>query len=418
MQIKAALLAAAIVSLASCTGDGSVMQGSVSKPPRAQGEFLVLTTPDGVGVVDAGTGDEIAQIPHALAAPDSSTIAAATPEHGSTMIQTLDAATGATVASSTVNGASRLRAVSPWDGSLALTPVAEAGSDPWAPVPRSRTHLTLAVPGEPGATERFTLHGNFEPEAFSNDGESLYMLQYRPAMDPTTYRVTRLYIEDGKVWPVFGRNKQVVENMTATRLQQTLSPTGSTLYTLYTNQPPAYLSGRVVEEGDEVAFIHTLDLEDGFAVCVELPESFGSLTPEQAAIAAAPVGRSVYAVDARDGRVVVMDRKRLELSADVSVDMTGIGDGPVSARVSADGSALLIAGSDGIVALDGDTLAPISSVPAPSGVTGMAFSDDGADLFVSWQGGIGVLDPATLETRAVLPSPVPGALEFAGATEV
>jgi hypothetical protein len=404
-------IAATLVALAACTA-------SSSTPTPANGgtgsdQVLVFRSDQGVSVVDAVDGRLILDAPQAVPSPDFATIATASGSGSSTTISTLDAATGEPIASSRVQGALELRAVSAFDGAVALTPSTPAVGDPWAPIPRTITHITMAVPGEPGDTERFDLRGNFEPEAFSNDGESLYMLQYRPALHPTTYRVTRLYLEKGKVWPVFGPDKSVVENMTATRLQQTLSPGGNTLYTLYTNQPPAYLTGSVIEDPDERAFVHTLDLRNGFAVCIELPAWFGDVTAEQAGIAAAPTGRYVYAVDAPDGRVVTIDAKKFTVVRNASVDLSAIGSGPVSARVSTDGRVLLVGGSDGLVALATASLEPLTAASIPEGVTGLAYAGDGS-LFVSWDGGIARLDPATLQTRDVLPSPTSGQLESVG----
>jgi hypothetical protein len=405
-------LSAVAITFAACTGTTSTSRLSPAAAPTSEA-FLLFTSDQGVSVVDAASGRLIVDAPQAVAAPDLDSIATASASGDTTTITTLDAATGTPTASSDVRGALRLRAVSSFNDAVALTPAADVGSDPWAPTPRSVTQVTVAIPGAPEDVERFTLRGNFEPEAFSNDGESLYMLEYRPALHPTTYRVTRLYLEKGKVWPVFGPDKRVVENMTATRLQQTLSPRGNTLYTLYTNQPPAYLSGSVVEDPDERAFVHTLDLDDGFAVCIELPGSFGELTPDRAGIAATPTGRYVYAVDAEHGRVVAIDTRRFQVVRETSVDLSAVGSGPISAKVSADGDVLLIGGSDGLVALDTGTLDPVTAASIPEGVTGMAYADDGS-LFVAWNGGIGRLDPVTLQTRDVLPSPTSGELEGVG----
>jgi DNA-binding beta-propeller fold protein YncE len=403
------------IGLAACTTDAPP---DPSGPPQttvsSDGGFLLVTSGGTVGVIDAATGSTIAEVPRAVPAPDLQTIATATVSGNRTTVRTLEASTGREIATSTVRGAFRLRAVSGWDGSVAMTPAGQTAADAWAPTPRTRTRLVVTRPGHPSSTERLTLAGNFEPEAFSDDGESLYLLKYEPPLDPDTYRVTRVYLETGKVWPVYGPDKTIVENMTATRLQQSLSPDGSVLYTLYTNQPPRYLSGDVIEEEEEVAFIHTLHLEDGYAVCVEMPSSFGTLSPEEAAITASPVGHDVYAVDAVHGRVVVMNAARLETVENRAVDLDAIGAGPISARVSADGSHLLIAGTEGIVALNARTLATMSTATSPSPITGLAFTADGGSLFVSRREGIGVLDPITLQTRAVLASPVAGSVQFAG----
>jgi hypothetical protein len=265
--------------------------------------------------------------------------------------------------------------------------------------------------------ERFTLRGNFEPEAFSTNADDLFMLRYRPALAPTSYRVTSLRLRSGDVRPVFGPSKaaEIVENMSATRVHQAMSPREDILYTLYTNQPPAFLDAPDVDPAHALAFIHTLNLRDGTAVCIGLPKSFGTVALGASALAAAPDGRAVYAVDAQGGTVASMIGRTFRVD-EHRVDLSVLGRGPISARVSADGDSLFVSGAAGILALDTATFEPLPFAETPAPVTGIALSEDGERLFASWDGGIGLLDPTTLATIGVVPSPVPGAVTFVGAT--
>jgi hypothetical protein len=405
------------ILLAACTG-GSVLGPSpnASQAPQAPTELLMLQTANGVAAVDATTGTLLARIDGAVPSADWSHVYTSSPEpEGGTQIHAIDATTGNTVATRHVDGDVVIRAVSADGTWLALSAPPPAGASTWAPAPAAISDISIAASDGSSPPERFHLHGNFEPEALSADGAWLYMLQYRPPMDPASYRVTRLDIEKGRVTPVYGPNKGPVENMTATRLHQVASPDEGALYTLYTNQPPAYLHARPVtrtSEADEVAFVHTLSLRDGFAFCTELPKPFGSASASGSAIAVSPGGSRVFAIDADHGRITVIRPDRQRIVHDAPVDLSAIGHGPVSARVTDDGSTLLVAGAAGVVPVDAVTLEPRRLVPTPGAVTGLALSPDGARLFVSWDGGIGLLDPASLQTVDTLPSPLPGAVAY------
>jgi hypothetical protein len=279
--------------------------------------------------------------------------------------------------------------------------------DTW--VPRRRTTIVILDSGS-GDVERFTLPGNFEPEAFSTRARGLFALRFQPALVPTTYRVTQLRLRSGDVRPVYGPSKaaKVVENMTATRVHHAMSPGENVLYTLYTNQPPDFLADSAdVDPEHALAFIHTLDLRNGTAVCIGLPKSFGTVSRAASALAASPVGGAVYAIDARGGTVASMIGRTFTVE-EHRVDLSELGRGPVSARVSSDGDSLFIAGAAGILALDTETFEPLPFAPTPAPVTGIALSGDGDRLFASWDGGIGLLEPTTLATVGIVPSPVPG----------
>jgi hypothetical protein len=75
---------------------------------------------------------------------------------------------------------------------------------------------------------------------------------------------------------------------------------------------------------------------------------------------------------------------------------------------------LLVAGQAGVLPLDAATLEPGELVPTPAPVTGMAIDGLGGRLFVSWTGGIEQLDPESLQQTAMIASPAPGAIAFAG----
>lgn len=411
------LVAVSALALAACTGSSPVSTREVptspthpSAPPVA--DALTLAGRGGVSVIDGVTGRVLSAVRGGVPAPDWSAIYTATSVKGSTSLSTIDPLTGATTSTVRVRGDLAIRAVSALGNAVALMAPSPARSGRWTPGGRALTRIVVANPSG-GPADRFRLRGNFEPEAFSNDGALLYMLRYLPATDPTHYRVTRLDLGTGKVWDVYGPDKVPVQNMTATRLVQSLSPDGSALYTLYSNQPPSYASGyrpAQVDAAQSVAFVHTLDLAGGFAMCVALPRVFGTARPRTSAVASTPRGRQVFVVDARNGAIAAMNARRFRVTAFARVDLSPLGDGPVSARVSADGRSLLVTGRAGLMTFDTKTLAASALIQTPRPVTGLALSSDGDRLYLSWGGHVQELDAGTFDPLQTLSVPATGSL--------
>lgn len=389
---------------------------------RTPGDVVVLGIGDGIGAVDASSGRVVSLVPGAIPEPDWSHVYATTSVNGSTRVDRIATATGETVSSISVAGDLQIRAVAPLGQAIALMPPRTGSADAWVPEARAHTRIVVADPSGIGDTQRFSLKGNFEPEAFSPDAETLFMLQYRPPLAPTSYRVIGLYLETGRRWALIGPDKQPVENMTATRLVQVASPDGSYLYTLYTNQRPAYLAQPVssvdADEESEVAFVHTVDLRDGFAVCIALPDVFGTVPQQSSAVAISPDGHRVYAIDAMHGTIATVNVRRYRVAVVTHVDLSMFGSSQIHARVSADGATLFLAGDTGLLALDTQSLTPRGTMmPTPGAVTGLALSSDGARLYLSWGDELQLLDAATLEPTNQLQLASDGAVEFVGTSD-
>ncbi len=422
MRTRSALIVLATLALAACT-QGSTSSAGHAGSPRpaaapAPGDLLFLNGPQALQAVDSRTGSVVFSVDGVVPALDWTGLYDSQIEGTHTIVRMLDPTTGSVSASTTVRGALAIRAVGA-DGVVALmSPIGEPG-DAWVPQSRARTDITVAdVSGGASSTKTFHLRGNFEPEAFSTDGERLYLLQYTPALNPTSYQVVSLYLEKAKVFPVYGPQKGAspVENMTATRLVQKPSPTGDDLYTLYSNQPPAYAKGfrpEQVSSHGEVAFIHDLSLANGFAACVALPKGFGSIPPSAAAIAVAPDGSRVYAIDAKHGQIAVMNTQRSRVVQTRHVEL-GRPGAQTFAGMSVDGGTLFVGTATGLYAFDALTLAPSGRMPSTAALSGLALSPDGARLYVSMGGMIEALDPASLTMIRDLPVAGPGRLEFVG----
>jgi hypothetical protein len=261
------------------------------------------------------------------------------------------------------------------------------GASPWSPGPRAWTPIVVPDPSGARPTMRFRLHGNLEPEAFSTDGTRLFMISYLPPTQPASYRVVGLNLKRGTVFPLFGRQKQWVGQMTGTRLMQTPAPDGVFLFTLYSSQPPKYAQGYDYVQASAtrpVAFVHTLNLDVGQAVCVGLPKVLWGGNPRYEAIASSGADSRVYVVDTSRGLVAVMSSDTLGV---IQTAKVGFGLPTVrsqtEAALSPNGRSLFVSTGHAIVALDAMTLVPFAKWNLPQTVSGLGVSEDGARLYVT-----------------------------------
>jgi hypothetical protein len=388
----ASILVAALV-LAACAQDPATNAERASGVASAAGDALVLDSGGTLTRVDAGSG-EVAFDAEAVPSVDWSKLFAATSDGTNTTIRMLDPVTGAATARTVVPGDLSIWAVSDDGAQVALMRSFDGAGLVWAPPPRRTTDLMI-VDVRSGESESFHLKGNYVPETFSTDGENLFMLSFNPPTEPTSYRVTALYLERSRVWDVFGPDKAPVENMTATRLQQVRSPDGTAMYTLYVNQPPDYLlkNGATTLEPDEVAFVHSLLLE-GLAFCIELPHDFGSVPAARSAIAVSPDGAYVYAIDALHGDVAAIRTARGRV-ANTLLDLSMLDGDVTTAVVSADGATLFVGSGSVVAAIDTSTVTLRDTWSIASPLTDLGLSADGARLYASSTTGVSVLDATT-----------------------
>jgi hypothetical protein len=391
--------------LNACTNGGAGPNGTASSENGAGGstEMLVLDTPNGVEALDPVSGSVLFERNGVTAMPDWSKVFTAVPVGGSTQLREMDPRTGRTAWSAELSGNLIVRTVAQDGREVALMAPTPGTADPWTPADRTSTTIVVAHPGVPTGTEastRYRLRGNFVPEAFSIDDRNLFMIEYLPAIDPVAYTVSSLSLQKGKVEPLPGRSKAYPspERMTGTRLQQVAAPDGSQLYTLYTNQPPEYAKGysHQADTGSRpVAFIHTLNLQSGWAYCLDLPRAFGPGDQSAKAFAVSPDGSRLYAIDTTAGLIGVVDTASLKVVRTERVPFALSGDAQTLAEVSADGHSLYVARGAALVAVDTATFATTARWSLPAPTTGLATSADGARLYASTPDDLRVLDPDT-----------------------
>ena len=358
-------------------------QSSPSRPKDVPEEVAILSTDAGLDLV-AADGELIASVPGGVASPDYDVLVSTQERDGSTLVRRLDTL-GTELSRAAVPGNVIARVVS-GDGALvALTEPGAPGSTTYAPTPRSSTRIDI-VDAE-GATTRFDLDGNFEPEAFSTDGEQLFLLEYIPAQAPTRYRVRRLRLDTGRVVPI-GRLKTGAPNqMQGTGRAQVYSPWGDELYTLYTQQDaPGHHD--TAFEGNH-AFVHLLNLESSWTHCIDLPHSFGHGTATASALAVTPSGSHLVVVDWSSGVVADASPDKLKVMRTETVAFGAPDDQTFAAATE---PRLYVAGGNEIVVLDTTSLEVVGRWGLDSEITGLSLSDDGARLLASTSDALTTID--------------------------
>ncbi len=362
-----ALTGAAGLALAGCR-DQAVASTPLTDVLIAEtSRGLVRVTPEG----------EQVQGPAAVLSHDGARLAVVREKH----LTLIEAPTGAEIAAVGVAAGWLPRVISPDGRACALT------RTPAAVIPSGRARTPLTVVSD-GRARELDLPGVIEPDAFTTDRNGLFVLDWLPAAKPDHYRVRRLDLASGTLEPLLTRNKVPVpsgaeEAMRGEGRQAVLTRSGQMLLTLYTHQPGHQhtrdlLSGR---PGNAHAFVHVLNLAEGWAYCLDLPHPFGEGPPEGHAIAADT--RDVAVVDSTSGRLAFANLDSLAVDRVVAAPMTS---GAVASLALGADRRVIAGAGDRITVLNRDTGAVEASRSVPAPLRGMAVSRDGTRLYAGAPG--------------------------------
>jgi hypothetical protein len=371
-------------------------------------ELLVLGSQAGVTVLDSATGSVRFSGSGTPAFADWSRIFTATTTAGTTVLKEYQTTTGETLSTIRIQGELAIRVVSEHGGKVALMAPLPPDASRRTPQPRAFTDIVVTDAIGLQHPTRFHLKGNFEPEAFSTDGRSLFMIRYFPPTNPVAYQVASLDLAEGSVYPVLGRRKEPVETMRGSRLEQVSSPDGTRLYTLYTSQPPAYAEGHDASQaraGRPVAFIHTLALDGGWAVCVGLPKPFWGGDPASEAMAISPDGSRLFVADTARGVVAAVDTANLTVVRTTRVTLGHVAGSSPRAAVSPDGRELFVADGASLMVLDTDTLRIQDVLGVAGPVSGLAFGADGSILYVRVHNEVEVVSASSRRRLRMIDAP-------------
>jgi DNA-binding beta-propeller fold protein YncE len=376
-------------------------------------DLVLVSTRSGLAGVDWAARRVVYQAPNALPSADWSRLVTSADDG---KLQVLDSRTGALQSSVDVPTGFVVSAVSK-DGQKVALSSSQGGS--------ARTRIVVADPSGKAAQRTFDLQGNYEPDAFASDNQHLFVLEYLPPEAPDRYRVRQLDLKTGNVGGIGSRDKSAVpeEEMRGTRRMHALSPDGNILYTLYTHQPGHLHSrdlaaGLTQSRGDVHAFVHVLNLSEGWAYCLDLPQPMGIGPALAHTLALSTDGGTLYVADRSSGEVVVADTHQLIIRAMVDVGADPRADKtPAAAQVGQVG-ALFLSSASGLLVLEPKTLAVLRRLPVPGMPTGLGVSVDGQRLFLSTADQLFGLDQLNGWQLGAIATPGSERIEHVGTAEL
>ncbi len=370
------------------------------------GDLLVVEVPGGaLTMLDTVTGRTVVPAVPAVLSGDGSRVVGTERSGGGTRLVSRRLPGATPLTGGTVDDGLAVRAVSP-DGTLvALT--SGPARDPYRPVPRARTTIVVAGPGD--RRRRYDLAGNLEPEAFDVTGRFLFVLDYLPPTAPDRYRVRAVDLTSGRPIRLQTRAKSAVppgaeEEMRGQGRQAVYDPARRLLFTLYTHQPDHrhtrdLLAGARPGVPHVHAFVHTLSLAERWAFCIDLPAPFGEHGGAHA-IASSPDGGRLHVVDAAAGATAVLDPDALAVVSTTRFAAPAGTVAATAAAVTADGRLVVGAGRQVTVVGGGPTWR------AGAAVRGLAPTPDGRYVHVGQDGAVVCHELAT--GRVVHRVAVPG----------
>jgi DNA-binding beta-propeller fold protein YncE len=382
---------------------GSLVVAACGEPPEKTAQaadLLYFSTRQGVAVVAAGA-KSAPPTTRGLPSTDWSSVVTANPNKRATEVEAVDAATGETQWQTDIPGPRlRVKVVSHEAQMVALTPLYQQHYT------AGRAKTTLFVAGRAVEPRSVELNGNYEPEAFSTDGNHVFLLQYLPPQRPTSYRVRRLDLATEKVTGVYSVDAELQEAMRGTARIQSMSPNGKYLYTLYTTG-----GGNL---GPRRAFIHVLNLEELWAHCIDLPPEFGQAREPQISISVRPDSKRLYVTDSASTAIAEVDTESLEIMQTETADLLASHSSPQTAH---DGRHTLYVGLGPFVyAVDTVDMSVRDRWTLDGEITGIQISADGTKLYVSVKGDVVTIDVATGTERPLVKPPGVGRVREVGRT--
>jgi hypothetical protein len=383
--------------------------------------ILVTDGAGGISLIDLKTGEASYTVTDAIRAPDGSTIYRAEESGENTVIEMLDPKSGEILATTQVGGKLEIRAVSPLGDVVALMTPRLGSTDLYVPEPREYTAINV-VWSEGPEPRNYTLKGNFEPETFSTDGKTLFMLEFYPPTDPDRYFVRQLDLESGGVTEVItpdqGKGIELNPEMRGHARAQVMAPDGSFLFSLYTIESgEAPVHDPEDPNTDRWAFVHTLNLREKWSHCIFLPVPFGTGAESAMSLAISGDGKHLFVVDAATENVARIDARKLRV--DTTEEIPGLYS--TVARPIAVGPEIVYIGlGDSVLEMGRETLIPNAAfVVSASGsgslpIKGLELAADGRTLRVAHESSISVLDMPSERIIATLKSPGRTGSSFVG----
>jgi hypothetical protein len=248
---------------------------------------------------------------------------------------------------------------------------------------RTATHLLVVDTSYAKAARQINLNGFFEFDAVSNDGQRIFLIEY---LAGNQYHVRFYDFGAGRLDPnVIFDKSDGSSAMAGVRLSGIPSHDGQWLYSVYVRE-------------DKSAFIHALNLDVPFALCLDLPGSGYMANPDEFhwSLAMNAAGTHLYAANGATGIVTDLpidngapgQMRAAKLNDSQTGGRFGVLDaqakelGGNAAAVSPNGRTLVIAGKTGVLWVDTASLKTRDRQLAGWSVWSLAMSPDGTTLYV------------------------------------
>ncbi len=245
----------------------------------------------------------------------------------------------------------------------------------------SATHFLLVDTSYTKAAKRIDMHGYFQFDAVSNDGQRIYLIQY---LSSNGYYVRDFNVGSGRLDPTIIVDKTDGNAaMTGLRLSGIASLDGQWLYSVYIRE-------------HQGAFIHALNLQGNIAICIDLPGS-GYASSEDGfhwSLALNADGSHLYAANGAMGVVADLDTSNgapdLKRTVDIGTPaqsaflIQGVeakGFGANGAVLTPDGGTLVTTGASGVMWIDTANLHVTGRQLTGWMVWSLALSPNGDNLY-------------------------------------
>jgi WD40 repeat protein len=362
-----------------------------ARPEGAQGALIAY---------DMADGSERFRLPAGLLSADGKRYFALGADGTQTALKIFDPHTGHEQNSWVTDGAWALSGLSPNGRWAALTRlVGEDQKQKWTAANKWETEVQIVDAQSGRSAHRISFEGNFEVETVSNAGDSLFLIQYLPAVNPDHYQI-RLYdlaAETLQPNPLVDK-RESDEVMAGQAWDAVATPDGRWLLTLY------------LRPQHGTAFIHALSLQDKFTFCIDLP-SGGSLSELKFdALTLGPDGQTLYVANAVTGRVAVVNLNDLSATqtAEFKAHASPSADPQTQISrsvISQDGRTVFFTSGQGIWAYDTYSQKVNGPYLTDGQITGLGLSSDGKRLYVASTGQpLMVFDAASGRTLSFQPS--------------
>ncbi|MGH2562423.1 MAG: YncE family protein [Thermomicrobiales bacterium] len=358
--------------------------GALAKPghEEASGPNIFTVRPEGSSgplvAYDMASGAARYELPAGMLAADGSRYAAAAKDEGGTLIHVFDMSTDALRWQFPYNGRWNVRGISPTGRWVALIRIpSDSDRAAWTAADTWQTDVRIIDTDTGFVANQFSLDGNFEVETISPDGNSLFLVQHLPAINPDHYLIRLYDLATEALDPNALRDKKNTDEiMAGLAWEGVASPNGQWLLTLYLNTLK------------DTAFIHTLDLINSYPVCIDLPSTQNDMESLKAyTLSLSPDGQTAYAANAVLGVVAEVDlfNRVVRHVATFAPEAIAVGGERQQSRsaMSPDGSRLYFATGRTVWAYDTASAEIAASFPIETTVAGLGVSPDGNRLFIA-----------------------------------